>query len=127
MDFIRYMLRTQPVVFAICVLAIIGALFFGGRLISEALYFNDPDHKNQPLEPWMTPRYVGMSYGLPRHVIMEIMDLDDDREGRTPHMRVIAARLGMTLPELEAKVRETAKAYRENPDAFRRERDNDDD
>jgi hypothetical protein len=52
----------------------------------------------------MTPRYVGMSYALPREVIFGVMGIGDT-EGRRVHVGEIAARMGISLNELEVRVR----------------------
>ena len=46
-------------------------LFFGIRVISSAIYWNDPAHRNQTIEGWMTIRYVANSWQVPPKVIVE--------------------------------------------------------
>ncbi|MEO0386178.1 MAG: hypothetical protein AAF281_01425 [Pseudomonadota bacterium] len=87
------------------------ALWFAGTFVLDILYFNDPQNKDVALKPWMTPRYVGMSYDLPRPVILELFDLPDDTRER-PRMGAVADTLGLTLDELTARVRQAAAEHR---------------
>ena len=103
MKFLRHMMKHQPIASAIFAIALAVCLFFGGNFVADFIYFHDPAHRNQSLEGWMTPRYVGMSYSLPEPVIREIFHLDEFK-GERLHLSGIAERLGKTLPELEAEV-----------------------
>lgn len=123
MSTVRSFIRSHLLAVAIFVVAIGTAATFGIRFASDARYFKDPAHREQALEGWMTPRYVGMSWGLPKHVIGDIMDLDPDspRDGRPPTLDQVAATLGITLAELQVRV-EDGKARHE---AEREDRKND--
>lgn len=131
MNFVRYLLNRQPIAFAVCLVALLAAAVFGGRFITEALYFSNPAHRYQSLEPWMSPRYVSHSYDLPREVVADVFGIDleaeraEDRRDKPPRMREIAQRQGLSIAELEAKLRATAAAYAANPDAFRHLKDDD--
>lgn len=39
-------------------------LVFAVRIAFFSIYWADPEHKNQMLEGWMTPRYIAHSYRL---------------------------------------------------------------
>lgn len=54
------------------------ALWFGFTFLADAIYFNDPKNKDDELKGWMTPRYIQLSYDLPREVIIEALDLPED-------------------------------------------------
>lgn len=107
--FLKFTWRKHPVLSGIFALALLAVAFFAINVGRHWLYFKNPDHYEQTLEPWMTPRYVGMSWGLPREMIEDVMELPRDGEGRPPKVKDIAARMGLTLPELQARVA-TAKA-----------------
>ena len=93
---------------------------FGVRTISSAIYWYDPAHQDQPLAPWMTPRYVGQSYHLPREVIEEVFFIERGKE--PPRMRVgsIAEQQGLTLEELQARLDAANAAF----EAAREAKDN---
>ncbi|WP_321338217.1 hypothetical protein [uncultured Cohaesibacter sp.] len=101
---LRYFWKEQPIALSIFVVAVVLLVFFGIRFVDRFIYFHDPAHRNQALEPWMTPRYVGMSYKLPRDVIFDVMDLENT-EGRRVKVGKIADRMGISLAELERRVR----------------------
>lgn len=83
--------------------------------LADAIYFNDPRHKNVELQAWMTPRYMALSYELPRPLVMELLGIE---EGKKSPRRLdrLADSLGITLEELTVKVRAAQKAYRESAD-----------
>lgn len=89
------------------------AVWFGFTFMADAIYFNDPKHKDEELKAWMTPRYIVMSYELPREVVFEVLELSGE-PGPGWRMSSVAAAQDMTLDELAAKVREAAKTYRES-------------
>lgn len=94
--------------FALAVVAMIG---FGIRTVSFWFYWQNPDHWEQPIEAWMPPRYVGLSYGIPPEILGPLLDLGpgEDR-GRT--MGEIAVERGQTLEELAIEIKAAAAAAR---------------
>ena len=107
---LRYFWKEQPIALSAFVIAMALLLFFGGRFVMGFLYFQDPAHRNQALEPWMTPKYVGMSWKLPPHVLDDAMGLQKF-EGRRVKLDEVADRLGVTMAELEARVRAAKTAH----------------
>lgn len=95
-------------------LSIIFASWFGVTILASAIYFNDPRHKDIDLKGWMTPRYIMLSYDLPRNVIIEVLRLDDSFIGKRPKLKDIATKQNITLEELTNKVRAAALKNREN-------------
>lgn len=93
-------------------IALVAFVWFSARIVLNFVYFNDPRHQDQALKAWMTPRYVAMSYDLPRPVVAEILELDMTAMKR-PRMADIAREQGVTLQELNERVRAAAKAYRD--------------
>lgn len=102
--------RTALAVFG---LAAATTLWFGFSFLANLIYFNDPRHQDEALKPWMTPRYVVMSYKLPRKVVADTLNLP---EGGPRGMKLgdIADNLGLTMEELTARVREAALAHRDS-------------
>ncbi|WP_319515717.1 hypothetical protein [Cohaesibacter marisflavi] len=116
---LRYFWKEQPIALSVFALALVLLVFFGIRFVDRFMYFHDPAHRNQALEPWMTPRYVGMSYKLPRDVIFDVMDLENT-EGRRMRVGEIADRMGISLAELEARVRKAKIAFLAQGDGAKR-------
>ncbi|MCO6185488.1 hypothetical protein [Rhizobium sp. L1K21] len=56
-------------------------LLFALRFVFAALYWHDPSHRNQPLEPWMTLRYVAHSWNVPVEALVQALDIDPDQRG----------------------------------------------
>ena len=104
-------LRKHLGVFAVLIVTCLVGLWFVADMFMDFLYFNDPQHQDAALKPWMTPRYVVMSYDLPRAEVAEILGLTtEDQRGMT--MRDIAVLNDMSLDELTEKVRTMAETYR---------------
>lgn len=85
------------------------ALFFGAGLLQEVSTFNAV--KEQPLAPWMTPRYIAHSWDMPREAMMEILGLEPPGPGRTT-IREIAAEKGLTVEAYIADIEAGIVAYR---------------
>ena len=88
------------------------ALWFAFHAISDALYFNDPRNVDVALKPWMTARYVVLTYDLPRPLVFDILDLDPDDRG--VRLGRFAKERNLSMDELTSLVRDAAAAYREN-------------
>jgi len=95
------------------VLFSLAALWFAFVFISDFLYFNDPRNQDAQLKGWMTPRYVVMTYDLPRPLVADILGLTSMDQRGMP-MRDIAAEMGVTLEELTEIVRAAAADHRAN-------------
>jgi len=79
--------------------------FFGGRMISRALFWADPAHHQQVPEGWMTPRYVAKSWHVPVEVVDAILGIEDARtlvKDGPPTLEAIARALDVPLPDLIA-------------------------
>lgn len=95
-----------------CAASFFALIYFAGSFAAELIYFNDPRHQNEALKPWMTPRYVALSYDLPRETVREIFGFTEAFEG-PQRMRFVAERLDVSLEELTQMVRDAAQDYRE--------------
>jgi hypothetical protein len=104
-------MRNHIGVFSVLVIACGFGLWFLVDIVADFIYFNDPRHQDEALKAWMTPRYVGMSYGLPRPVVGELFNLGSDTPRGTT-MRMIAAEQNLTLDALTQIVRDAADAFR---------------
>lgn len=58
------LIRRHPFVSAAFALAMALTLFFAGQFIQRAIYWSDPAHHNQQVEPWMTVGYIAQSWDL---------------------------------------------------------------
>jgi hypothetical protein len=87
------------------------ALWFAGSFVADLIYWNDPRHKNQALEPWMTPRYIQHSYGLRPKTVADVLGIDHPFPHRM-RMSDIVASTGQTYEALTEELRTQAEAER---------------
>ena len=87
-------------------------VFLSSTMLADAIYFDDPEHKDMALEAWMTPKYIALSYDLPRDVVISLLDIDlkSDKPRRLDHL---ADNIGVSLTELTGMVRAAAATHRE--------------
>ncbi len=103
--------RENWMLLSVFLAAVIFALFMASRVFLDFLYFNDPQNVDVDLKPWMTPRFVVLTYDLPRPFVFELLSLDPEEDAGL-RLRRIAERDGITMDELTARVREAAEQYR---------------
>lgn len=110
MSFFRFLFFRHPLLATLFMLSLAGSAWFAYGFVREARYFSEHQHQQQKLEFWMSPRYVGKSWGLEPETIIRVMELEPDHA--QPTLRHVTAHLGISLPQLEARVRR-AKAEHE--------------
>ena len=82
-------------------------VFFGVRFITDAIYWSDPRHQDQPLAGWMTPGYVAMSWDIPRDVMHEMLPPPPDQRGRHRLDQIAEDRsiaLSVLITQIEAEI-----------------------
>ena len=105
-------LRRHPLLFAAFVLATVLTLFLAGRAVMFAVYWADPDHRDQAIEGWMTPRYVARSWDLPPEALQDALGRAIPPPGERSTLAEIAAASGIPLPVLAARIVAAAEAHR---------------
>ncbi len=103
--------RTHPVLTTAFFLAATLTVLFTIRTIVFTIYWANPAHHDQPLEPWMTLRYVARSWDLPPDLLAQTLELDPAPRQRLS-LREIAAQKGMTLEELTRRIATAAQTLR---------------
>lgn len=103
--------RTHPVLSTAFLAAIALTAFFLVRLVVFSIYWSDPAHRDQAIEPWMTPRYVANSWDLPPEVLTKALGVTLEPRRRIT-LGEISALTGIGLDELDARIRAAAMAYR---------------
>ncbi len=71
-----------------------------------------PDHADEEIEGWMTPRYVAMSWDVPPEVIAGTLDLARNGSGRRVTLEELARRRGVPVATLAAELEAAIAAYR---------------
>jgi hypothetical protein len=92
------------------VAAVAVTVFFAVRLLVFTVHWSDPEHRKQPLEDWMTPGYVAHSYGLPRDVVRDALDLEPG-DGKRRTLAEIMEASDLTLEEIQRRIDRAARAH----------------
>lgn len=104
---LRRLWAEQRAVLLAFLLALALAGFFGGRMISRALFWADPAHHHQPPEGWMTPGYIARSWHVDVKQVDAILGIEDGRKlvgDDRPTLDAIAKALDLPLADLVAKL-----------------------
>ncbi|WP_371171496.1 hypothetical protein [Aliiroseovarius sp. 2305UL8-7] len=96
--------RQNWMLISVLVISLAVALWFGIHFIMDFLYFNDPRHVDVDLKPWMTPRYIVLTYDVPRPFVFEVLGLDIEADKGIRLGRVAEAS-GLSMEELTEQVR----------------------
>ncbi|MEM1378348.1 MAG: hypothetical protein AAGG69_13265 [Pseudomonadota bacterium] len=110
-SFVNFVVKKHPYIGGLAAILIVATAYLSLDALMETAYFALPSNNDRPLESWMSPRFVGMSWELPREVIVDIMEIDDtgDKAQRPRTLYDVMARTGLTLDELQSRV-EAAEA-----------------
>ena len=103
----RRLWREAPFLTAGLGLALLVAAVFAVRLVMGALFWADPKHQDMPIAPWMTPRFVAMSWDLPKDVVIEALGMKPDGKGPQPLEKMARERgvpVEVLISELEAAI-----------------------
>ena len=86
--------------------------FFGFKSVSQFIYWADPQHQDQTLAGWMTPRYVARSYNVPPEVVQAAFALDQDAPPRRISLDTLAAENNVTIDALQSDLDTAVAAWR---------------
>lgn len=98
----KRLFRRHPVLVSAFVLAVAVSLFLAGRLATRAIYWSR--HRQEVIEPWMTPGYVGRSWGVDPHELDQRAGLPDRAPGRPLTLEQIAAEEGVPVARIIDRV-----------------------
>ncbi len=85
------------------VLAALLSVMFAVRTVVFTLYWANPAHERQPLQDWMTLRYVAYSWHVPRQDLARTLGLEPPlRPGLT--IAEIERRTGLKRAEIAARL-----------------------
>ncbi len=100
---LKHLWRNHKLLLIAFTLAATLTIAFGVRMLAFSIYWNDPNHQNQPIEGWMTPRYVALSYGLERDEVRQLLGLDPAPVARET-LRNILKRQNETLGAFQTRL-----------------------
>lgn len=97
--------RQRPWLVSLFVLATVLTLFFGARLLVQAIYWSDPAHQNQQVQGWMTVGYIGRSWHLDARELDAAAGLPAPQiKGHPQPLSEIAADRGVPVAQVIAEV-----------------------
>ncbi|MBP0482721.1 hypothetical protein [Sagittula salina] len=111
----RRLWREAPYLTGGLALALLVATVFAVRLALGALFWADPEHRDMPIAPWMTPRFVAMSWHLPKDVVTDALGLNPGakRDGHGPEpLSRLAEERGVPVADLITDLEAAIVAYR---------------
>ncbi len=104
--------RRRPIITTGFALAVVFTGLFAVRAVTMMVYWSDPDHRDQAIQGWMTPRYVAQSWHLPPRVMYEALGTEE-MPGRRKTLGDIAAERGISVKELSDQITRAADSFRE--------------
>lgn len=107
---LKLLWRDNKLLLGAFALALAVTLFFALRSLSFWIYWADPAHRNQAIEPWMTPRYIAHSWHVPPPVVAEAMGLKPG--GPRITVADVAEDEDMTVEALVAQIMAAILAHR---------------
>ncbi len=90
------------------------ALFFAARFAFYVIYWSAPEHRDQPIETWMTIGYIARSYDLPREALADALGVGPPGGGRRPTVEQLARERGVTPEEFRAEIERAIAKLRES-------------
>lgn len=115
-SFVKRIYAAAPIATALLALALAASVFFAVRTTADWVYWSDPAHRDQQIQPWMTPGYIAHSWEVPRPVMIDLMlralDLPEGRPGRPMSIRRIAEETGTDVDTLIHTIETAIKAHR---------------
>ena len=106
---IRFLWREHRLLFLAFAVALALAVLFAGRTTVYYIYW--ANHRDAPLQGWMTIGYVAHSYSVDRDELRQALGLDSpDRDRRT--LTQVAAQRGIPISQLIAEIEAAIAAAR---------------
>jgi hypothetical protein len=97
--------RQRPFLVSAFVLATLLTLFFGGRLVVQAVYWSNPAHHNQEVQGWMTAGYIARSWHLKGPDLDRLAGLPGPKvKGHPQPLAEIAKDRGVPVSQVIAEV-----------------------
>ncbi|MBU2867951.1 hypothetical protein [Pacificibacter marinus] len=85
--------------------------FFTVRSVALWVYWNDPQHRAQAIEPWMTPKYIAHSWAVPPHVVLDALGEFQRRKKGPMSLDQIAAAQNISTSDLITSVEASIDSF----------------
>lgn len=105
--------RKHRLLLSAFVVATLLTLFFAVRFAFFVQYWNDPTHREQPLEGWMTLGYIAHSYQVPREALATALGVVPAQKGKRPTLKQIAGEKGLPVDAFAVEVGAAIKRLRQ--------------
>jgi hypothetical protein len=99
----------QWLLLALFLVAVLITGWFAVRAVRRAIYWQT--HRDEPIRPWMSVRYVARSYRVPPPLLYEAIKLQPVARDRRP-LREIAREQNRPVELLIAELQEAIKGFR---------------
>lgn len=117
---VRRLWDAAPIATILLALSLAAAGYFGVRTVAFWVYWQDPAHRQQQIEPWMSPGYVAHSWQVPRRVVTGAIGLADrPPKGGPRSLSDIAEERGVTFDDLATTLEDAIRAFHEDEDTAR--------
>ena len=108
---LKFAWSRHPILTIGFILALILTVLFAFRSTAFYFYWSDPEHFDQPVEGWMTPRYIVHSWQLTPEEVMDIIG-DGPMPSKRHTLEEIAEDRGIPLETLIANLTKALEAHR---------------
>ncbi|MEE9429151.1 MAG: hypothetical protein V3V25_13495 [Paracoccaceae bacterium] len=105
--------KHRPVLTSAFAVAVLLTVLFAVRSTVFMVYWSNPDHIDQEIRSWMTPRYIALSWHLPPEVMSQALGTEK-MPGRRQSIADIAREQGISVQALVANIIATATTYRDS-------------
>jgi len=99
-SFFKRIWAAAPVATVVLGLALVVSLGFALRMAAFWVYWNDPAHRDQQIQAWMTPRFVAHSWHVPREVLLDALAMERPPSTGPVSLRELAVTLDMPVETL---------------------------
>lgn len=98
----------QWLLLAVFLVALVVTGLFAVRAVRRAAYWRS--HRDEPIRPWMSVRYIARSYRVPPYVLYEAIQLQPEPHDRRP-LREIAREQNRSVEALISELHEAIKGF----------------
>ncbi|MBU2936258.1 MULTISPECIES: hypothetical protein [Pacificibacter] len=110
-QFFKRLWQNTPIATVVLVVSLAVAGLFTVRSVALWVYWHDPQHRAQAIEPWMTPKYIAHSWAVPPHIVGDALG-DFQRHKKGPmNLDQIAAAKDMSTRDLITSIEDAIHSF----------------
>lgn len=111
-QFFKRLWGNAPIATLVLIASLVVAGGFAVRSVAFWMYWNDPAHRAQAIEPWMTPNYVAHSWDVPLRVVIDALGHDKRPPKKPMRLGQIADNQNMTSDALIADIETAIQSFK---------------